>query len=106
LRGADGVKRWLEGFRTGGIMVKATSLDSPPQRCCQTVAAKRTRTAFIGAAAARGGASLRRADAANYIFGPSTNLLQLLPNICFGIPFEDLRSDHPFVSWEVRVTSG
>ena len=31
---------------------------------CQTAASARTRTAFIGAAAARGGASLRRANAA------------------------------------------
>ena len=31
---------------------------------CQTAASARTRTAFIGAAAARGGASFRRADAA------------------------------------------
>ena len=39
----------------------STKANAPPPL---TAAATRTRTAFIGAAAARGGASFRRADAA------------------------------------------
>jgi hypothetical protein len=42
----------------------SSALSSSSEKHPQTAAATRTRTAFIGAAAARGGASFRRADAA------------------------------------------